>query len=340
MARQPKAPKDKKSDADRRVEAAARKLGFLTRLPPEDEHDNNLSDHTSSGSSSLSEEQEPQQERALEQHQREPELEKPNSSPPAEYETAPEFTLSAGPASPAQQKSAKPGTGKKGAAKKPHYIGHRQRLRERFAAGGGNALADYELLEMLLFRALPRRDTKPIAKELIERFGSFAEVVNAPESELRKIKYIKDAAINEFNLMRAATERLLKGELAKQPLLSSWASVLDHCRAAMAYEPREQFRVLFLDKRNRLIRDEVQQTGTVDHTPVYVREVCRRALELNATAIILAHNHPSGDPTPSRGDIEMTKEVARVAKGLGITVHDHIIIAREGHASFRGLGLI
>lgn len=225
-------------------------------------------------------------------------------------------------------------------AEPPHFHGHRDRLRQKLVDSDGAALADYELLEAILFRAIPRRDTKPIAKELIRRFGSFAEVLNAPEPELRKVDFIKDAAIAEFALVRAAAQRMLRSAVLDRPVLSSWAKVLDHCRAAMAYEPREQFRVLFLDKRNRLILDEVQQHGTVDHTPVYVREVCRRALELNATAIILAHNHPSGDPTPSRGDIEMTKEIVRIAKGLGITVHDHIVIAREGHASFKGLGLI
>ncbi len=223
---------------------------------------------------------------------------------------------------------------------RPHYHGHRERLKKRLLESDGEALADYELLEAVLFRALPRRDTKPIAKELLQRFGSFAEVINAPEGELRKIDYIKDAAITEFSLVRAAARRFLKGQTSQKPVLASWARVLDHCRAAMAFEAREQFRILFLDKRNRLILDEVQQTGTIDHTPVYVREICRRALEVNATAIILAHNHPSGDPTPSRGDIEMTREIVKVARGLGICVHDHIIIARDGHASFKGLGLI
>ena len=226
------------------------------------------------------------------------------------------------------------------AAPSPHYHGHRERLKQRLLESDGEALADYELLEAILFRALPRRDTKPIAKELLQRFGSFAEVINASDGELRKIKWIKDGAIGEFALIKAATKRLLKTAVIERPVLTSWAKVLDHCRAAMAFEPREQFRILFLDKRNRLILDEVQQTGTIDHTPVYVREICRRALEVNATALILAHNHPSGDPTPSRGDIEMTKEIVKVAKGLGISVHDHIIIAKEGHASFKGLGLI
>ncbi len=229
---------------------------------------------------------------------------------------------------------------KKPKTSSPHYHGHRERLKQRLLESDGEALADYELLEAILFNALPRRDTKPIAKELLQRFGSFAEVLNASEGELRKIKWIKDGAIGEFALIKAATRRLLKTAVIERPILTSWAKVLDHCRAAMAFEPREQFRILFLDKRNRLILDEVQQTGTIDHTPVYVREICRRALEVNATALILAHNHPSGDPTPSRGDIEMTREIVKVAKGLGISVHDHIIIAKEGHASFKGLGLI
>ena len=225
---------------------------------------------------------------------------------------------------------------------KPHYHGHRQRLKKKLVESNGAALADYEMLEAILFRAIPQRDTKAIAKQLIERFGGFARVLNAPEGELRKFKYIKDSAIAEFALVRAAAQRLARDEAVsgRQDVFASWAKVVSHCRASMANLPREEFRILFLDKRNRLIHEEVQQRGTVDHTPVYVREVCRRALELNATAIILAHNHPSGDPTPSRGDINMTREIIQTAKGLGITVHDHIIIAREGHASMKGLGLI
>ena len=182
----------------------------------------------------------------------------------------------------------------------PSHIGHRQRLRERFMKGGADALPDYELLELVLFGALPRRDTKELAKRLIARFGSFAEVINAPEARLAEVKDVGDAVIAELKIVRAAALRLMRGELIERPVLSSWNQVLHYCRAAMGFESREQFRILFLDKKNHLIADEVQQEGTVDHTPVYVREVVKRALELSATAIVLVHNHPSGDPTPAR----------------------------------------
>ena len=193
---------------------------------------------------------------------------------------------------------------------------------------------------MILFRAAPRRDTKPLAKALIARFGTFAETLNAPDELLREVPGIGEAAITELRLVRAAALRLMRGEVLERPVLSSWAQVLDYCRASMGFASKEQFRILFLDKRNQIIADEVQQTGTVDHTPVYVREVVKRALELSATAIVLVHNHPSGDPTPSRADIEMTKQIVAAAKPLGVIVHDHIIVGKQGHASFRGLGLI
>ena len=222
----------------------------------------------------------------------------------------------------------------------PHYHGHRERLRERFLAAGSAALSDYELIELVLFRALPRRDVKPLAKDLITRFGSFAEVVSAPPHLLAETKGLGDAAIAELKIVEAAAQRLARGQVQNRPVLSSWTSVLDYCRTAMAFADREQLRILFLDKRNRLIADELQQEGTVDHTPVYPREVVKRALELAATAVILVHNHPSGDPTPSRADIEMTREIAAVAKPLGIAVHDHIIVGRDGHASLKALKLI
>ncbi len=225
-------------------------------------------------------------------------------------------------------------------AGKPHYLGHRERLRRRFREAGPDALPDYELLEMILFRAVPRRDTKPLAKAVLARFGSFAEALNAPEERLREVPGLGEAAITEIKLVRAAALRLMRGEVLERPVLASWSQVLDYCRASMGFEAKEQFRILFLDKRNQIIADEVQQKGTVDHTPVYVREVVKRALELSATAIVLVHNHPSGDPTPSRADIEMTKQIVASAKNLGIVVHDHIIVGRQGHASFRGLGLI
>jgi DNA repair protein RadC len=222
----------------------------------------------------------------------------------------------------------------------PHYHGHRERLRGRFRDAGADALSDYEMLELVLFRAIPQRDVKPLAKELIEIFGSYAEVLAAPVQRLGEIKGLGDAAITELKVVQAAAARLLKGEVKKRPVLSSWSSVLDYCRGAMAFDDKEQFRILFLDKRNQLIADEVQQKGTVDHTPVYPREVVKRALELSATAIILVHNHPSGDPTPSRSDIVMTEAIVDVAKPLGILVHDHIIVGKEGHASLKGLKLI
>lgn len=225
-------------------------------------------------------------------------------------------------------------------AAKPHYLGHRERLRKRFRDGGPDALPDYELLELVLFRAMPRRDTKPIAKAILKRFGTFAEAMNAPEKLLLEIAGLGDAAVTEMKLVRAAALRLVQGEVFKRPVLSSWKEVLEYCRAVMGFEAKEQFRILFLDKRNQMIADEVQQQGTVDHTPVYVREVVKRALELSATAIVLVHNHPSGDPTPSRADIEMTKEIVAAAKPLGVVIHDHIVVGKQGYASFRGLGLI
>jgi DNA repair protein RadC len=222
----------------------------------------------------------------------------------------------------------------------PHYYGHRERLRGRFREAGTDALSDYELLELLLFRAQPRRDMKPIAKALLAKFGSFAEVISAPEQRLAEVDGIGEASITELKIVQAAAGRLLHGQVKKRPVLSSWSAVLDYCRSAQAFADREQFRVLFLDKRNQLIADELQQVGTVDHTPVYPREVVKRALELSATAIILVHNHPSGDPTPSRADVQITQQVIAVANPLGISVHDHIIVGKEGHASLKGLKLI
>jgi DNA repair protein RadC len=222
----------------------------------------------------------------------------------------------------------------------PHYHGHRMRLRERFRSAGADALSDYELLEMVLFRALPRGDVKPLAKSLIKKFGSFAEVVHAPATRLREIDGVGEATITELKLIAAAANRVAKGQLQQRTMLSSWNEVIDYCRTSMAFADKEQFRILFLDKRNQLISDEVQQVGTVDHTPVYPREVIKRALELSATAIILVHNHPSGDPTPSSADIHMTKAIIDIAKPLGIAVHDHIIVGKNGHASMKGLKLI
>jgi len=228
----------------------------------------------------------------------------------------------------------------KAASGDPHYAGHRQRLREKFVANGSAALADYELLELILFRSIPRRDVKPLAKSLISHFGSLAEVIAAPAGRLGEVKGLGPTAAADIKLIHAAALSLTGSEMRRKTVLGSWSQVLDYCRAAMAFEEKEQFRLLFLDKKNQLIRDEVQQVGTVDHTPVYPREVVKRALELSSTAIILVHNHPSGDPTPSRADIDMTKTIIDIATPLGIQVHDHIIIARDGHASLKGLQLI
>lgn len=222
----------------------------------------------------------------------------------------------------------------------PHYLGHRERLRERIRENGADSLADYELLEVMLYRAIPRSDTKPVAKALLKRFGSIAEVLGAPEHLLCEIKGVGASVAFDIKLYAAAASRMAKGEIRGREVLTSWKHVLEYCRTSMAFEAREQFRILFLDKKNALIADEVQQTGTIDHTPVYPREVVRRALELSATAIILVHNHPSGDPTPSRADVEMTKTIIETAKPLGISVHDHIIIGKDGHASLKGLQLI
>lgn len=225
-------------------------------------------------------------------------------------------------------------------AEKKHYEGHRQRLRARFMEAGGDALADYELLEMLLFRTIPRADTKALAKSLLATFGSIAEVLGAHPQRLMEVPGVGESIAQDIKLITTLAQRMLRSELRGKQVLSSWAQVLEYCRTAMAFEEREQFRILFLDKKNCLIRDECQQVGTVDHTPVYPREVMRRALELSASAIILVHNHPSGDPTPSRADIEMTKLLVTTAQPLGITIHDHIIIGKNGHASMKGLQLI
>lgn len=223
---------------------------------------------------------------------------------------------------------------------KQHYLGHRDRLRQKFRENGHKSLADYELLELILFRSIPRRDTKPLAKQLLEEFGSFAEVVSAPTHRLEEINGLGTATVTDLKLIQAAASELISGDIRKKPLLGSWKSVLDYCRAVMAFEEVEQFRILFLDKKNQLIRDEVQQVGTIDHTPVYPREILKRALELSATAIILVHNHPSGDPTPSSADVKMTKTIVELMTNVGISVHDHLIIARNGHASLKGLDLM
>ncbi|HAH09731.1 MAG TPA: hypothetical protein DCL48_06485 [Alphaproteobacteria bacterium] len=222
----------------------------------------------------------------------------------------------------------------------PHYTGHRERLKARFMRGGAGPLPDYELLELVLFAAIPRRDVKPLAKDLLARFGSFANVLSAPPERLKEIKGVGDGVVEQLKIVQAAALRLAQREVLQKPALSSWTALLDYCTAAMGREEREQFRVLFLDRKNVLIADEVQATGTVDHTPAYPREVLKRALELSASAVILVHNHPSGDPTPSKADVALTSEIIAAAKTLNIEVHDHLIIARGRHASLRAMGLM
>ena len=227
-----------------------------------------------------------------------------------------------------------------GQGDKPGYLGHRQRLRARFLEAGPAALPDYELLELILFQAKPRQDTKPLAKALLARFGSFAGVIGADIPQLMAVPEMGEASVVALKAIQAGVERVLKDEVRANPVLSSWDKVVDYCRAAMARAPIEQFRLLFLDRKNVLIADEVQQTGTVDHTPVYPREVVKRALELSASAIIMVHNHPSGDPTPSKADIDMTRQVIEAGRPLGVAVHDHLIAGRHGVESLKARGLI
>ena len=223
---------------------------------------------------------------------------------------------------------------------KPHYHGHRERLRQRLLQRGADALSDYEVVEFLLFGAKPRTDVKPIAKALITQFGSLAGVLSADPAELSKISGMGDSSIAAIKIVPEAAKRLAREELVDRPVVTSWDQLLAYCRISVAREKVERFHLLFLDRKNKLIADEVQQRGTVDHTPVYPREVVKRALELGASAIILVHNHPSGDPTPSKADIAMTREVKEAAEKLGIQIHDHIVIGRAGHSSFKSLGLI
>ncbi len=224
--------------------------------------------------------------------------------------------------------------------KKPHYTGHRQRLRERFMATGEDRFPDYELLELLLFHSIARIDVKPLAKSLIEKFGSFAAVISAEPDRLRETDKINEKTVVHLKAVRAAALRLAREDVMDKPVMSSWQSLIDYCRASMGHETTERFRILYLNRKNALIADEVQQKGTVDHTPVYPREVIKRALELSATAIIMVHNHPSGDPAPSRSDIEMTQKVKEAGEKLGITIHDHVIVAKGGHTSFKTMGLL
>lgn len=220
----------------------------------------------------------------------------------------------------------------------PGHLGHRARMREKLLRAGPDALLDHELLEMVLFLALPRRDTKPIARALLTRFGSFAAAISAPSQALSQIDGLGEAGIAALRSIQGAALRLARAEVMESPILNNWEKLLGYLNAALAREKIEQFRILFLDTKNRLIADEAQARGTVNHTPVYPREVVRRALELQATALILVHNHPSGDPTPSRADIAMTKEIIIAAEALGILLHDHLIIGNGRHYSFRREG--
>ncbi|TMM52647.1 RadC family protein [Sulfitobacter sabulilitoris] len=225
--------------------------------------------------------------------------------------------------------------------KPPSYIAdHRQRLRARFMAGGAAAMPDYELLELVLFRAIPRRDVKPLARALLDHFGDFNRVLTAPESRLRDVSGVGDSVICELKIIEAAAHRLARSKVLRQHVLSSWDALLDYCHTTMAHRETEQFRVLYLDRKNVVIADEEQAKGTVDHVPVYPREVAKRALELNASAIILVHNHPSGDPTPSQSDITMTDQINAACLALGLTLHDHLIIGKSREMSFRSEGYL
>jgi len=230
------------------------------------------------------------------------------------------------------------GPGKNG--DKPHYHDHRARLREKFDQSGPGALADYELLEMLLFRTIPRQDTKPLAKALLTKFGDLAGVLGAPVARIAEVSGAGPAVAQDLKLAHAVMSRAQRAEIMQRPVVSSWSALVNYCRTQMAHAPREQFRVLFLDIKNQLIADEVLAEGTIDHAPVYPREIARRALELSAAAVILVHNHPSGDPKPSTQDIHITREIVAAADAVSVKVHDHLIIGRDGASSFKSLGLL
>lgn len=223
----------------------------------------------------------------------------------------------------------------------PSYIkDHRQRLRARFTEGGARAMPDYELLELVLFRALPRQDVKPLARLLLDTFGDFNRVITAEPARLAAVKGVGEAVVVELKVIEAAAQRMARAKVMNRPVLSSWDALIDYCHTAMAHRATEQFRILFLDRKNVLIADEEQAKGTVDHVPVYPREVVKRALELNASALILVHNHPSGDPTPSDADVSMTIQIQDAAKVLGLTLHDHLIIGKSRELSFRAQGYL
>ena len=222
----------------------------------------------------------------------------------------------------------------------PHYKGHRQRLRERFVQGGANALQDYELLELILFMAIPRKDVKPIAKDLIKQLGGLPEIMAAPLDQLAKVDGISENVAIAIQSVSATAQRMLKQDIQKKPVLNNWTRLMDYCQATMAHETREHFRILFLNKKNEMIADEIQGSGTVDHTPAYPREIMKRALELGSTALILIHNHPSGDPKPSQADVDVTRQIINAAETFSIVIHDHIIISRNGYSSMKNMGLM
>jgi DNA repair protein RadC len=226
------------------------------------------------------------------------------------------------------------------AIEKPHWLGHRERLRQKLLSAGPEALAEYEMLELVLMQAIPRRDTKPLAKQLISRFGSFAAVLAAEPNTLQEVKGVGDGVVAMLKIVQHAAQLMQRQLVIKRPVLGSWQQLLDYCHSVMAHEKVEQFRLLFLDGKNRLVADELQNIGTVNHAPVYIREVVKRALEFHALAVIMCHNHPTGDPTPSRDDILLTREIKKALDLVGIKLHDHLIIGKEGHASLRSLRVI
>jgi len=223
----------------------------------------------------------------------------------------------------------------------PSYIkDHRKRLRERFMEGGAAAMPDYELLELLLFRSIPRQDVKPLARLLLDTFGDFNRVLTAPVERLSEVKGVGDAVITDLKILEASAHRMARAKVMQRQVISSWDALLDYCHTTMAHRETEQFRVFYLDRKNVLIADEEQARGTVDHVPVYPREVAKRALEVNASALILVHNHPSGDPTPSQSDIDMTMQIQSACVALGLTLHDHLIIGKSTELSFRAEGYL
>lgn len=253
----------------------------------------------------------------------------------------PLFTPAADDVQPVAVASTRPDPSARPGKAAPSYLAdHRARLRERFMQGGAAAMPDYEMLELILFRAIPRQDVKPLARRLIERFGDFNRVLSASAVRLTQVEGVGPAVVTELKIVEAAAQRLARARILHRPVLSGWQVLLDYCHTTMAHREIEQFRVLYLDRKNVLIADEEQAQGTVDHVPVYPREIIRRALELNASALILVHNHPSGDPTPSDSDITMTARIAQAADSMGITIHDHLIIGKSRELSFRAEGLL